>query len=73
MAEMVMAIFGESSVDYTGDLQRIVSPGDNAEMTDGVDRGVVEAINERHMKGYLLKVQRSCGFGYSERGGSYCG
>jgi len=36
-------------------------------MTDGVDRGVIETINERHIEAYSLKVQRSCGFEYSER------
>ena len=47
--------------------------GDNAEMADGEDRGVVETINERNIEGYSLKVQGSCGFGYLEWGGSYCG
>jgi hypothetical protein len=42
-------------------------------MADGEDRGVVETVNERHNGGYSLKVQGSCGFGYLERGGSYCG
>jgi hypothetical protein len=65
---MVVTGFRESSVDHVGDLQGVVGTGDNAEMTDGEDRGVVETINERHTKAYSLKVQRSCGLGYSERG-----
>lgn len=73
VAEMVGTGFRESSVDHISDLEGVVSAGDNAEMVDGEDRGVVETINERHIEGYLLKVQRSCGFGYLERGGSYCG
>lgn len=73
VAEMVVTGFGESSVDHAGDLQGVVSTGDNAEMADGEDRGVVETINERHIEGYSLKVQRSCGFGYSRRWDSYCG
>ncbi|GLI45719.1 hypothetical protein MBOURGENBZM_10500 [Methanoculleus bourgensis] len=62
VAEMVVTGFGESSVDHSGDLQGVVGTGDNAEMTDGEDRGVVETINERHIEAYSLKVQRSCGF-----------
>jgi len=73
VAEMVVTGFGESSVNYIGDMERVVGTSDNAEMTDGVDRGVIETINERHIEAYSLKVQRSCGFEYSERWRSYCG
>ena len=73
VAEMVGTGFRESSVDHISDLEGVVSTGDNAEMTDEKDRRVAETVNERHMIGYFLKVQGSCGFGYSERGDFYCG
>lgn len=69
VAEMMMTGLRESGIDHVGDLQGVVGTGDDAEMTDGEDRGVVETVNERHTKAYSLKVQRSCGLGYSERGG----
>jgi len=73
VAEMVVTGFGENNINYIGDLERVVGTSDNAEMTDGADRGIVETTNERHIEVYSLKVRRSCGFGYSERERSYCG
>jgi len=68
---MVMTGLRESGIDHVGEaiLQGVVGTGDDAEMTDGEDRGVVETVNERLTKAYSLKVQRSCGLGYSERVG----
>ena len=73
MGEVVVTSFGEGGINHAGDLQGVVGTGDDAEMTDGKNRRVIETINERHMKGCLLKVQRSCGFGYSEKWIFYCG
>jgi hypothetical protein len=73
VAEMVVTGFGESSVDHISDLQGVASTGDNTEMTDGEDRGVVETINERHIEGYSLESTRILRFWIFRMGGSYCG
>lgn len=41
----------------------VVGTGDDAKMTDGEGRGVIETINERYMVFFSLKVDASCGSG----------
>jgi len=73
MAEVMLTGLGDGGVDHSSDMKGVVGTGDDAEMADGEDRGVIETVDKGHTARYLLKVQRSYGFENSERGSSYCG
>jgi len=68
----MLAGSGDGGIDHIGDLKGVIGTGNDAEMADGEDRGVIETVDKGHTARYLLKVQRSYGFENSGRGSSYC-
>jgi len=61
MSEVVVTGFGDGTVDGPGDLEGVESTGDDPEIADR-DVGVFDEVNRSgHIRGYLLKVQGSCG------------